>query len=93
MSAAMCIPPLPTAVGTCLGEEFVLRLAARQSGKSASFRAVEDASHSPQRQKTVTKNRPVFHLFAASSHRLKICLELLLTPKSRQNPQIQRLSL
>jgi hypothetical protein len=27
MSAAMCIPPLPTAAGICLGEESVLSLA------------------------------------------------------------------
>jgi len=29
---------LPTAIGTCLGEESVLRLATRKAGKSASFR-------------------------------------------------------
>ncbi|WP_158455350.1 hypothetical protein [Pseudomonas fluorescens] len=84
---------MPTAIGTCLGEEFVLRLATQKLENLPAFAKAEGAGNSPKRQKTVTKNHFPHRPFGTSSHCVKICVELLLTPKSRQNPQIQRLSL
>ncbi|WHS55174.1 MULTISPECIES: hypothetical protein [Pseudomonas] len=84
---------MPTAIGTCLGEESVLRFGDQKLENLPAFVKAEGAGNSPKRQKTVTKNHFTDRSFDTSSRCLKICMELLLTPKSRQNPHIQRLSL